>query len=470
MLSVAVVRGYGSGVEHIGGTPVGLAAQLREAVVSLGPAGSVEWANDAALALLRLRRDELVGSDALDRVHPDEVARALDGIVFSASHPDRTAVVPFRIRRGDDTWADVELMSSVVSAEDGEHLVLVLRDAAPRRSVARALASVAAGAPLEETAHWLAGVIEARWPGTIAAVLIDDRRGRRLLAADNWDGDLCGAVLDPRSEAVWRGAVASGDVVVTTGDDIPPAARGRAEALGYSAVGVAPVVDPGGGSAALVAWFDLPAAADMEFAHASLELRELLGLALERRHHLSRLDHAVRHDSLTGLLNRSGFLELALGVGDEIGVVSSGDRSATDDTRAALLYVDLDGFKPVNDRYGHGVGDAVLRVVAGRLSALAGEWAAARIGGDEFVLLGRGAAALDDEATSLAEAIVAALTEPIEVASSDGDLVGVRIGASVGVAVTGADCDVRGLLELADGAMYSVKAAGGGGWSAHVPR
>ena len=446
-------------VDHVGGVPVGLAGLLREAVVSIGPDGLVEWANAAALELLRLDADDLVGTDALARLHPDEVARAIDGITFSTNHPDRTAVVPFRLRAGDDTWVDVELMSSMVRADGGDHLVLVLRDASPRRAVGQALATVAAGGTIDETAHWLARVVETRWPSTIAAVLLVDRHGRRLLAAESWTGDLRAAVVETEADvALWRSAVASGEVVVCPQEKLPLQARAAAEAQGFTTFATAPVFDPGGGSAAIVAWFDLPDAAHMEFAHASLELRELLGLALERRHHLSRLDHAARHDGLTGLLNRSGFVELAGKWAD----------APSDGLRAALLYLDLDGFKPVNDRFGHAVGDAVLRVVAGRLSALAQGWAVARIGGDEFVLFGSGHDAIGGEANALAEAAVAAVGEPIEVASGDGELVGVSIGASVGVAVAAADGDLDGLLELADGAMYAVKRAGGSSWRAQA--
>jgi PAS domain S-box-containing protein len=117
---------------EVGGEAVGLAGRLREGVVSIGADGNVEWANAAALAMLRLADHELVGTSMLDRVHPDEVARALDGILFSMANPDRTQVVPFRLRRGDGTWLDVELMSSPITVSDGEHLLLVLRDATRR--------------------------------------------------------------------------------------------------------------------------------------------------------------------------------------------------------------------------------------------------------------------------------------------------------------------------------------------------
>lgn len=458
-------------MDDIGGVPIGLAAQLREAVVSLGTDGTIEWANTAATRMLRVSEQELLGTSALDRVHPAEVARALDGIAFSADHPERTAVVPFRLRRGDETWADVELMSSVVRAPDGDHLVLVLRDATPRRALAEALASVAAGAPIDVTARWLARVIESRWPATLAAVLLEDRHGVRLLGAESWDDDLCAVLVEVhQSRELWRAAVATDEVAVRVDDQIPAAARAVAARHGLTTFAVAPVPDPGGGHAALVAWFDLTDAASMEFGHASDELRELLRLGLERQHHLGQLDHAVRHDELTGLLNRAGFLDLVDQLERELQAADqAADPAPGGHRRAALLYLDLDAFKPVNDGYGHAVGDAVLQVVAGRLAELAGSWAVARIGGDEFVLLGAGREGLADEAAALADSAVASLAAPIEVAGHDGDVLILQVGASIGVAVTDPGIEVHRLLERADGAMYSVKAAGGRNWSVRLP-
>lgn len=461
------------GVEHIGGIPVGVAAHLREGVVSLAPDGTIEWANQAAATLLGSPPSELVGTSALERLDEADLERALAGIVFSTTHPEHTAVVPFRVRRHDGTWVDVELMSSVIAADDGDHVVLVLRDASPRRAVAEALATVATGADLDATATWLARVIEARWVGTVAGVVFDGADGRRVIGTEHWPAGLEAVLLHDVEGAGPDGPgrgledarldLRSGPVVAVLGlDELPADLAAAAHRAGLLAFARALVPDPAGGIAAIVAWFDLPDAARMEFEHGSIELRELLALALERRYHLGRLDHAVRHDSLTGLHNRSGFLEVVEAAAGREG--GGGDVAA----RAALLYVDLDGFKPVNDRHGHAVGDAVLRVVGGRLAALSGSWLAARIGGDEFVLFGTGSADLAERAGRLAEQVVAALTEPIEVGDADGDLVVVEIGASVGVAVTdGADVDR--LLELADGAMYSVKAAGGRSWSTHLP-
>jgi diguanylate cyclase (GGDEF)-like protein len=111
----------------------------------------------------------------------------------------------------------------------------------------------------------------------------------------------------------------------------------------------------------------------------------------------------------------------------------------------------------------------VLQVVAGRLAELAGSFAVARIGGDEFVLLGAGREGLADEAAALADSAVASLAAPIEVAGHDGDVLILQVGASIGVAVTDPGIEVHRLLERADGAMYSVKAAGGRNWSVRLP-
>ncbi len=140
------------GVEHIGGIPVGVAAHLREGVVSLAPDGTIEWANQAAATLLGSPPSELVGTSALERLDEADLERALAGIVFSTTHPEHTAVVPFRVRRHDGTWVDVELMSSVIAADDGDHVVLVLRDASPRRAVAEALATVTLASRPEQPA------------------------------------------------------------------------------------------------------------------------------------------------------------------------------------------------------------------------------------------------------------------------------------------------------------------------------
>jgi diguanylate cyclase (GGDEF)-like protein len=173
-------------------------------------------------------------------------------------------------------------------------------------------------------------------------------------------------------------------------------------------------------------------------------------LVITRLHGLVRLlsaalgivENQATTDQLTGLANRRRFHErwhAAL-------------RETVGPT--ALLYLDLDGFKPVNDTLGHEAGDAVLVAVADRLRAVvrAGD-VVARLGGDEFAVVMPWTD--DHSARALAQRIVDALAEPFDTATRP-----VFIGASVGVVVAPQGADPDGELRRADTAMYAAKAAG----------
>ena len=135
----------------------------------------------------------------------------------------------------------------------------------------------------------------------------------------------------------------------------------------------------------------------------------------------------------------------------------------------AALYVDLDGFKRVNDELGHAAGDAVLLQVANRMRAVCRrEDELGRIGGDEFAVL-LWHLADPGEAVAVAERIVSAVAEPITVFQRPGErAVDVQVGASVGISILGADGDrvqsLKQLLHLADQALYEAKWAGRGRW------
>jgi diguanylate cyclase (GGDEF)-like protein/PAS domain S-box-containing protein len=165
----------------------------------------------------------------------------------------------------------------------------------------------------------------------------------------------------------------------------------------------------------------------------------------DRKHLLASLDRMAYHDALTGVANRALLIER----------ITRGLRSAEQRRDAlALLFIDLDWFKVVNDRWGHEAGDAVLVAIAQRLQSVVREVdTVARFGGDEFVIvLGDtcGAAAL----TSLMERVMAAITEPIIWKGTV-----LRIGASVGLSRYPEDgLDAYSLLQRADESMYSEKA------------
>jgi diguanylate cyclase (GGDEF)-like protein len=174
----------------------------------------------------------------------------------------------------------------------------------------------------------------------------------------------------------------------------------------------------------------------------------LLEDVTERRNAEARISHLARYDELTALPNRVNFrdeIERLLKVQRDVGQMS------------ALLFVDLDQFKQVNDTLGHPCGDQLLCAVAERLRAmLRPEDFVARFGGDEFVVFQQNVHSTDDAAI-LARRIVDHLSERYKI---DNHLV--EIGASVGIAMTSADISADTLIKNADMALYRAKADGRG--------
>ncbi|QUS42166.1 GGDEF domain-containing protein [Tardiphaga alba] len=185
----------------------------------------------------------------------------------------------------------------------------------------------------------------------------------------------------------------------------------------------------------------------LTLSEASRHLSTAFIERLEAKHALAQ---QARQDFLTGLPNRAAFVTLLQNLRG----------------RVAIVAIDLDGFKAVNDRHGHHAGDELLRQVATRLTnCMGGRGMACRFGGDEFMLLqtvengetGR------ETALSLAREAVVALSLPYLVVD-----IPVRIGASAGILVTGAmdhpEATTSDLLEQVDRALYAAKRAGGGRW------
>jgi diguanylate cyclase (GGDEF)-like protein len=163
------------------------------------------------------------------------------------------------------------------------------------------------------------------------------------------------------------------------------------------------------------------------------------------------------HDALTGLGNRLLFreeLQRALA-----------ERRRTGST-LAILFVDLDGFKGVNDAHGHSVGDALLKMLASRmLDSLGDSVRIARFGGDEFAIL-QASCAQPEGAVSLADQVIALASAPCAI-----DAYNVTVGASVGISVSDSENeDADFLLKAADLAMYRAKADGGGTYRVFDPQ
>lgn len=174
-----------------------------------------------------------------------------------------------------------------------------------------------------------------------------------------------------------------------------------------------------------------------------------LGAAIERKNMLLRLQQLALYDSLTGLANRALLLDR---------LQSALQRASRDEQPLALLYLDLDRFKQVNDNFGHAVGDLLLQQTAQRILQVVRQTdTVARVGGDEFVVL------LEqlhqgDTAQIVAEKIRQMLSQPFLLTGQQ-----FLIAPSIGLALFpqhGADS--RQLLHSADSAMYQAKRAGGG--------
>ncbi len=173
-------------------------------------------------------------------------------------------------------------------------------------------------------------------------------------------------------------------------------------------------------------------------ASVALQNHELLTEITSMQGELERQAH---HDALTGLPNRLMML-------DQLEV------STDEDPRPAVMFLDLDGFKPVNDRLGHDAGDELLRQVAERLPIAAPRSLVARVGGDEFTILVRGSIS-DTRAEEIARAVASAIAEPFTV----NDEV-VRIGTSIGISFGDGHLAGAELIRRADVAMYVAKSGG----------
>jgi diguanylate cyclase (GGDEF)-like protein len=176
------------------------------------------------------------------------------------------------------------------------------------------------------------------------------------------------------------------------------------------------------------------------------QLAGMVGLAIERCEMAEQVAFAASHDSLTGLANRTLFMER---LEEALGHV--GRRSSS----LALMFIDLDRFKLVNDRADHSAGDLVLKEMANRMTAMTrGVDLVARFGGDEFVALAE--VDHEEDALEMADRIRRGLSEPIDFGDAQ-----LEVTSSIGVVVTSNDkTPSASILREADNAMYDAKRAG----------
>jgi diguanylate cyclase (GGDEF)-like protein/PAS domain S-box-containing protein len=420
----------------------------RAAIVVVDLNGTVTFASAAVQSLMGVDPQMAVGESVLSWLHPDDVERAIVSLAANDSaRKMRYFPMVFRLRHVDGRFIEADLLvTNMLEDPDVRGIALDIRAAEDRTQYIDPVRALAAGADHATVLRLIASGVgrggHSLRPAFIAAARDEVGRFREvhavrasdelaMLVADFLDGAGGDALGDMRS----------GELRSIPATELPGRFRAWCSAGGYAGLRVGGIDAQHQLVALLVSveaeavWHDgawTPSTND----HWR-QLLELATVAFERHRFQSRLLHAATHDSLTNLANRAHFFErLARYAG----------RSSV-----AVLYVDLDEFKRINDLHGHLAGDAVLGEVAVRLRAAVrpGDLVG-RLGGDEFAV-----AVADADA-----ALVAELSRRIadEVARPLPEHIGpARVTASVGTALVGRGEDIDQLVHHADEALLEAK-------------
>ncbi|MET0812820.1 MAG: diguanylate cyclase [Microbacterium sp.] len=375
----------------------------------------------------------------------DEVALTMtraDGSTFPVligsvlSHDDDGPVIRTAVFNATQRVAyERELLDARRSAESSEERVRVLQDVS---------GTFGHTETDQDVVDSFAQVAREAFSASEAAVMLFDDFGDLVLVAGS--NPLAGVVAPVHPlRATER------EIVVTAADasaEFPDLAAGlRAQRL--EALSITPLSTDAGRLGLLVCFFGRARSFDDSFFDLQRALGRQASQTLVRVRLQRRLEYLALYDQLTGVPNRQ-FVEQTL----EAAVA----EAALSNKPLAVVFVDVDGFKGVNDRFGHAAGDTVLRVLAERLAnGIRADDVLGRVGGDEFVAI---CADVDVEsATIIAGRMLELAREPI-----DGAPVPLSVSVSIGVAVYRPQIDSRPSLDQmlmrADDAMYTAKDAG----------
>ncbi|MCC7173929.1 MAG: EAL domain-containing protein [Bryobacterales bacterium] len=319
----------------------------------------------------------------------------------------------------------------------------------------RVLELVAGSEPLETVLESICRLAERQTPGAHCGAVVWEDGRLRLGAASKLPAgftDAFAAEAGAAAAAEWSELAVRGGTVYLERTSAAPLAVQRALAsnAGLAGCSVTPILSRDASPLAAFVVFREWGSGEFSAESPVLETaRRLAVVAIENRRMNDRLIHQALHDALTGLPNRLFFEErLARAV----------EEARRHNWLLAVLFIDLDRFKQINDTLGHSTGDLVLRQAAGRLAeAVRKNDCLARLGGDEFGLL---LTELNDgnDARRVAQKLLAALSPPFQVASGE-----FFLSASIGISLHPRDGqDAATLQSNADAAMYLAKARGAG--------
>jgi diguanylate cyclase (GGDEF)-like protein/PAS domain S-box-containing protein len=410
----------------------------QDLVSLVEPSGLIRYSSPSHQRVLGYDQDELVGANVLDFVHPDDAGMVAERMAQSVSSGEGGFVSEVRIRHQEGHWVTLEGLGRVIIREGEPTIILAsARDISERRHAEEALLRIAA---IVESTD------DAIYSKSLDGVILSWNSGAEHLygyAASEAIGRSVGMLVPPdrpRELPLILERVREGERLEHFETE-----RVRKDGSRVSvSLSVSPIRDSAGritGSSAIA----------RNITDRKLAEEQIAFLAY--------------HDSLTRLPNRARFDELlAMGLA----------RARRHGLALALLYLDLDDFKLVNDSLGHAAGDELLQQVAHRLIAASRETdGVARLGGDEFMVLvpdlprriGVAAASAPDPAALVVETVVQRIQESLRPSFQLGRST-VSITASIGVSIFPADADDPGtLFRNADVAMYQSKRSGPGRWT-----
>ena len=418
-------------------------------------------------------REALLGTNFIDLLNPSGQLFYETRFATVLSLSGEVREVALSVRCTDLRELPILVNAMVVSGTDGRpsvvrtvvfdaterqdyerQLLLARRDAEASETRVRVLQDASSAFGVATTARELADALVASASTALrassAAVLLADGTGPlELIAGDATALELFDAGLGALAEQ----AIGSGDIVTVADLDqaaaILPGLDDALHGLRLAALSIAPLRSDERVSGVVVSLFGRDRVFDTDSREIQAALARQAGQVLRRVRLQEELAHHAMHDQLTGLANRK-LLEERLDA-----AVAAAARSRRP---VSVVFMDLDGFKAINDSFGHRVGDDVLVEVASRLRSVArASDSVARYGGDEFVVVCEDAA--HGAAASIAERFRQAVRRPLDTVPPR-----YAIAASIGVAVWDpvktAEPNTDLLLRIADEAMYVSKGAG----------
>jgi diguanylate cyclase (GGDEF)-like protein/PAS domain S-box-containing protein len=405
-----------------------------ESVEVIGPDGTFRYASPAFGRIMGYDPGEASGKNLFDLVHPDDVPRVLEETerVASGGVPDGTNVVEYRFRRKDGSWRWMEGRVTDRQADPAVGGIVVnARDITERKEAEERLRVA------EERYRTLVEQIPV-----VAYIDRADGSDTPLYTSPQIEGLLGYAPEDWSGGRLWRERLhpEDRDRVLAADERFE---RGEEERFGAE---YRLLVKDG-----TVVWVLEDAVLVKDATGSPLYWQGILYDITERKEAEERLEHRAFHDPLTDLPNRRLFL-------DRLGHALARTRRRAGST-LAVLFMDLDDFKVINDSLGHEAGDGVLVAVGERLKGcLRPEDTLARFGGDEFVVLVEDVEGLE-QAVRVAERLIECLEEaPFDL---EGRKLFVR--TSVGIALGSVRTkSAEDLIRYADTAMYRAKDEGSG--------